>query len=302
MGVKKTDKRNFSISFESDGIEGARASIDIRAGEINFIRDGDFVTPKTAMRDCVKEKPDGSGYKVRSRYADTAISDAAYLAKFDLLIAIDTGDRVIGGNFVSLGCFLPFKITKVDNGYRWEPVGKTQYIEHWNGKAKGTHPEVISWLVMFDYQIFMDAQIMGLKIGIITDHDRDNHFKLNDRSIPVWGNKYLPKNVRMIYASDRGGELLNNLIKYCHKRADQGLDLIERGEINDVPYEIIHPSKPYTKLRRFSNSTAPDPFFIEAEQLKFTSESKIRLYGIKDGEKHLLQEISFQKMGSLEEI
>jgi hypothetical protein len=59
------------------------------------------------------------------------------------------------------------------------------------------------------------------KIGLIVDSDLGNHQAFNNREIPIFDDFYLPENVTIIYASDKGGTeyLSTKMIKYCHDLA-----------------------------------------------------------------------------------
>lgn len=53
------------------------------------------------------------------------------------------------------------------------------------------------------------------------DSDFDNHEAFNDRSKPVYAEKYLPEDVSVIYSTDRApGHLASEMIRYCDKIAN----------------------------------------------------------------------------------
>jgi metal-dependent hydrolase (beta-lactamase superfamily II) len=74
-----------------------------------------------------------------------------------------------------------------------------------------------------------------MRIGIITDHDKDNHSRFNSRTSPINGSFCLPKNFTLLYArSDAGIEnILNWLLDKCEKDAKAILDALHKnGRIN----------------------------------------------------------------------
>lgn len=74
------------------------------------------------------------------------------------------------------------------------------------------------------------------KISVVTDHDLANHQKYNRREVPLLRDFYLPKNVKLAYASaDKKNDSLENYLMWlCDKIAGESLRRELKGEKLDL--------------------------------------------------------------------
>lgn len=94
------------------------------------------------------------------------------------------------------------------------------------------------------------------KYAMITDHDLDRHTSYNNKQMPIFRDFYLPDNFILMYGRDGPQQnLLNYLIKQCHKKSADVLKVIEQdgfyqdGErkmfINQIPVPSLQRSRDF---------------------------------------------------------
>jgi hypothetical protein len=71
----------------------------------------------------------------------------------------------------------------------------------------------------------------GKRYAIITDSDLGLHGAYNERSEPYFADYLLPNNFTLVYATDKGRDLANQVIKLCDHEAGQMWCRMEAGEI-----------------------------------------------------------------------
>jgi hypothetical protein len=166
---------------------------------------------------------------------------------FDVIFAIDTNTRSIGGVNISISGVIqcqkvfavdPFGVTEKSWGY-WTPF----CMEFTDIKSM---PENVGWMMLIDYLHFKMKDIRGKKIGIIVDSNLENLNNYNLRILPIYGNFFLPENIKLIYASsDVGKDLFpNQMLKLADKASNMCLKELESGriafnnkKINGAPYK-----------------------------------------------------------------
>lgn len=146
-----------------------------------------------------------------------------WIREYESLYVVDTNSVMRKGRRVS--CTVALKVIKS------------------NEKEDSTDYDVDLMIRMVFYQIrlnlvepekrgiyeFMHTMLLpsDIQIGLITDHDVMNHEKYNSAILPIYDDFYLPKNVKLIYASsDRGASsnIFSKLIRICDKKST---DLIQ---------------------------------------------------------------------------
>lgn len=139
------------------------------------------------------------------------------LLDYDHLVAVDTNTKQIGGSSVSITAayHLVPKWHSAEQAFCQGAV--IALLEMWNVIGK---PENMGWWQILQ-AIKKSSQDYSGRIGLIVDSDLENHEKFNSREIPILHDFFLPDNVNIIYASDRGGaeHLSTRMIKYCHDLA-----------------------------------------------------------------------------------
>jgi len=119
------------------------------------------------------------------------------------------------------------------------------------------------------------------RIAFVTDTELELHNKINDHSMPLFGDFVLPPQFRLLYASaDTGKEILNRLIRACDRQASLYIKYLQKGEITNSelkPLDGVEGVKyRYMSRKDFEivNPVMGGP--------KIREGSKIYLYGIKE--------------------
>ncbi|MCI5210835.1 MAG: hypothetical protein D3910_19070, partial [Candidatus Electrothrix sp. ATG2] len=82
--------------------------------------------------------------------------------------------------------------------------------------------------------------------GVIVDSELGDIPSINSRSIPLYEDYLLPKNMDLIYASsDKTGTVQNYMIKKCDQLATERIDYIEKRysspeEIEKIPMNYVN--------------------------------------------------------------
>ena len=152
-----------------------------------------------------------------SATADTYISSNHQLFTYDHLIAIDTNTHYLNGSSVSITAAYHIKPEARQADLVRCSARVLALLELWNVVEK---PENVGW-----WQVLQALQqhptLFEGNIGLIVDSDLGNHKAFNAREKAIFNDFYLPDNVTLIYASDKGGAeyLSTKMIKYCHDLA-----------------------------------------------------------------------------------
>jgi hypothetical protein len=95
------------------------------------------------------------------------------------------------------------------------------------------------------------------QIGIVVDSDLENLDRYNYRALPVFGDFYLPANMKFIYASsERPGETyMNTMIALADKEAGRLLDYILREGRDEGLRQPVN--EPVTYFRQWGPSALP---------------------------------------------
>lgn len=172
--------------------------------------------------------------KVVSRVQDKVISDEVNLMRylsssFDLIIAVDTNTKVIGGEAVSVTGIVHCIVQKTPDPDRYYVVFP------WNGailfrNCPSEMPsEKFGWMTVIK-KANSEPLNKIKRFAIVTDHDLDNHIPYNNKQIPIFRDFYLPDNFILMYGRGDGPNqnLLNYVVKQCDKKSTELLKEIEK--------------------------------------------------------------------------
>lgn len=140
------------------------------------------------------------------------------LLSYDHLIAVDTNTHRLEGSTVSITA--AYHVIPAQRNEKSAQIfaAALALVEFWNISNK---PENFGW-----FQILLalgeQSEWFSGNVGMIVDSDLGNHPAFNCRELPIFGDFYLPENVSLIHASDKGApELLaSKLLSRCHKLAE----------------------------------------------------------------------------------
>lgn len=139
------------------------------------------------------------------------------ILSYDHLVAVDTNTNWLNGSSVSVTA--AFHLIPISPRLRelYCHARVLMLSELWNVSVK---PENLGWWQVLNAIQLYQHEFQG-KIGLIVDSDLGSHPEFNVRRKPIVGEYYLPDNVTMIYASDKGGpeHLSTKMIRYCHNLA-----------------------------------------------------------------------------------
>jgi len=207
------DPRNY---HEFDGIV-----MDFNTQKIMGIKNGEHYPLVGETRLEFKRARDNKNPKIlhasTNAKKDAWFSSNHQLLSYDHLIAVDTNTHQVGGSTVSITA--AYHVVPEVSGPEFARCRARvlALIEFWNVVEK---PENLGWWQVLQALSAHPLEYVG-RIGLIVDSDLGNHQAFNSREKPIFANFYLPKNVSLIYGSDKGGSehLSTKMIKYCHDLA-----------------------------------------------------------------------------------
>lgn len=191
--------------------------------------------------------------KVISRIQDKVISGSEdlmrFLSEFDEVIAIDTNTKLIHSEKVSVCSLLQGDIKKLEGSDGYEVSGYIYDMVLFRDCPSEIVPERFGWFVFIE-RICSNPVYRSCKIGLITDHDMENHARYNERILPIMRDFYLPENFTLIYARDAGKEsVINIFIRECHKNSTSvHNELDEKGFFQHEGQKIFLSQIPVLKL------------------------------------------------------
>jgi hypothetical protein len=179
-------------------------------------------------------KKDGKEKVLTSIPNKVALDIPLYLAThYDRFYAIDTNTKQIKSDRISVATIFECYTRKISQ-QQLELYYRNGGNLIFKNALKGLE-EKFSWKHLINLLCSSKNYKIEMRIGIITDHDKDNHSRFNSRTSPIIGSFYLPKNFTLLYArSDAGIEnILNWLLDKCEKDAKAILDALHKnGRIN----------------------------------------------------------------------
>lgn len=215
--------------------------------------DGILIPPKAVISQSQYIGQSGKE-KVISRVQDKVIANEADLhrhltSSFDLVIGVDTNTRKIGNDDISATYVIHCDIQGIsEDGYC-----NVEFPNHgvilFRNCPHDLHPEKFGWMQTIK-ELYIDPQNKGKRIGIITDHDMNNHKSYTERKMPIYKDICMPGNVSLLYGRGDGASdsILNSIVRLCNKKANEVLDYIqsngcyEQGNIKILINQIYEPT------------------------------------------------------------
>lgn len=209
----KMDAKNY---YEYDGLE-----MDLNSQKVYGLKDGKrYALIGNSTLEYKRERKNKEPkilHTSTSATSDTYLDTNHQLLSYDHLVAIDTNTNYVNGSSVSITAAI-----HVIPGSRSSNLVHCKYrslalLELWNVTEK---PENFGW-----WQILQAIQnqpiFLNGKIALVVDSDLGEHLAFNNREKPICMNYYLPENVTIVYASDKGGaaHFSTKMIKFCHDLA-----------------------------------------------------------------------------------
>lgn len=185
--------------------------------------------------------------KVISRIQNKVVPNEADLMRylsssFDLLIAVDTNTKVIGGETVSVTGVVHCVVQNTLNPNRYYVDFPHQGIILFRNCPSELPSEKFGWLTVMQ-EAAREPLNKGKRFAIVTDHDLDKLTSYNSKQIPIFRDFYLPNNFILMYGRCDGPtqNLLNYVVKLCDKKSTELLKEIRKKgycQHNDTKFFI----------------------------------------------------------------
>ncbi|WP_047537874.1 hypothetical protein [Methylotenera versatilis] len=147
------------------------------------------------------------------------------LSRFDSFFVIDTNSPIelINGKRLSVSFLIRLKLVKVEGGFQYQKPENHGYLLVFNNIPYEERPEMLAILMMAKHISKTESSNTNSKIGFVTDSDTESHRSISLRESKIYKNDYLPEGFSLIFAKDRGGNILNRLVRTCDNEANKGV-------------------------------------------------------------------------------
>ena len=213
-----------------DGHEADRVSVE-KDGRVRvFDKAGKEIEPEQVERAVHYERPKGIKYQTRSTvdkdYA--SVGGLEEIARLDSFIVIDTNSIEIDGTKVSAAFFIVCKLIAEKNGFRVVTLDNCAHVYEFHNVPG--NPELLAILKTAHDTIQSRGIPTQDKIGFVTDSEIRSHEAISKLETPIYAQHNLPNGFSLIYASEETGrELINKLIRFCHKKSTKYLNRLKEG-------------------------------------------------------------------------
>lgn len=167
--------------------------------------------------------------RVQDKVVPNEVDLMRYLSSsFDLIIAVDTNTKVIGGETVSVTGVVHCVVQNTLTPNRYYVDFPHQGIILFRNCPSELPSEKFGWLT-----VIQEAARKSLnkrkRFAMVTDHDMDKLISYNSKQVPIFRDFYLPDNFILMYAKGDGPtqNLLNYVVKLCDKKSTELLKEIE---------------------------------------------------------------------------
>jgi hypothetical protein len=234
-------------------------SIDPQSGRIYFFEGGMPVEPILVRREVSYERRESKqkGNKILAQsplMPDQLLSNPNRIVeRYDHLLAIDTNTMENHG--ISVTGVVQGRICKV------QVPGKiaVEYSLNCCLEFRGIKEkwENIAWVNVIQAMRRSPSYSPYFQIGLIVDSNLGNLESYNNRELPVYGDFYLPMNMKFIYASSKpaGETITNMMIALADKEARWLRDYIIREGRGDGLVEVFN--EPFTHFKRWEPGMLP---------------------------------------------
>ena len=220
----------FSLSISPDG--------DISLKDANACSAFPLSMDRTTHFDRPKGKKVQTYRKIEGGF--TSINGLVELSLFDDFFVIDTNTKEVGGEPVSVACFVRCRLRAEDKKYRLECEPRLNIFEFYG--AKHDH-ELLAILRVANDVIRSCGESTVGRWAIVTDCALGLHDAINDRTSSLYGSHNLPEGFQLMYASsDTGSEILKGLMKFCDQQSNLHFKKLEKGE--GIPIGALTPLLP----------------------------------------------------------
>jgi hypothetical protein len=148
----------------------------------------------------------------------------------DFLFSIDTNTVDMNGQRTSFSvCYF---VPQILSMYRNDLPSLPFIAFEINEVSLKINPECIGWHLLIDYIVNNQAYNPKQRIGIAVDSELGNLKSINSRELPYYYKYYLPENIQLLYAFEKGKDyLINTMLSYCHRAAKKAVRLYKENGI-----------------------------------------------------------------------
>jgi len=193
-----------------------------------------------------RKKGEKTLVKVDTNPNELRIGELHALRRYDFVFAIDTNNRRIGDHLVSAAHIMQLRF-KNENEIEHSTLGAFVFSNVCEKQ------ENLAWLLLRDEILRSPSHNHTNTYGIITDSDLGNHDEYNKQMKPISADEILPENFTILYASEDGNGIANQLIRQCDKNSAETLGQFESGDLNVDRFERTVDA-PFTHLIRIFNN------------------------------------------------
>jgi hypothetical protein len=232
-------------------------SIDPNTGQVLFFERGVVVEPLSARIEASYEREDASQKDFKITVQAPLVPDqlcahpSRIIERFDHLFAIDTNTKESNGEIVSVTGIVHGNTAKVIiPGKTVLQLYKIHCIEFRGIQDK---QENVAWTCLIQSLLHNPGYHPALQFGLIVDSDLSNLEMYNSRQLPVYGEFYLPGNMKFIYASSETRENLPNMmLDLADKESKRIRDYIIRERCNQGLIPVSN--EPYTHIKKWDST------------------------------------------------
>jgi hypothetical protein len=225
-------------------------SLNAETGEVVYFRGGTPIRPVSASI--------SSGYERQTKFKTLnwlslpenrlVANPASVLRGFDLFYAIDTSYKKVNGELIAVTGIVAGR-----NAGLLAP-GATlvlyKFVCCYELRGVVGNPENVGWMTVIEEVRKNASYDPRLDIGLIVDSNLGSLEQYNSRAKQIYGDFYLPHNMKLLYASDSAMDnIMNIMLNFSHKGSKNLLKHIIRTGNNRYLIRMV--GMPYTHIKRW---------------------------------------------------
>lgn len=227
---KPQKKLETVIKFQFPNHTGLTGSPDINGAYIFKNSEGLIIDPiKMTFETFYNGKNKRKFRIVMNTNKPMSLNLYAELSKLHSFFAIDTNTQTINGQRLSISCAIRWKILKVNDGFIAQTLERVVHVLEFRNVPSSENPEMLAILMVANHIIRTENLTLDSTIGFVNDYDMNAHSNISLRKSPIYKEHFLPAGFDLIYASDHGNNLLNQLVRICDKQSSKVIRLAKLG-------------------------------------------------------------------------
>lgn len=244
-----------SLEFSlPEGIEVGEAKLTPDGELILRDKNGKDITPLTMERK-VGYKRENKNHKIQvSQSASSqmlSFSGIKELLKYDSIFFIDTNNPKKNDQ-IYISAFVSVELEQVENEIKMIcPEERIHFYEFHNVQVK---PELLGIYKLIQDIKSSTSDLDQKNFLIVTDTEENLLKDINNKTIPLYKNHYLPPNFSLAYAStDTGAWVTNKPIRFCDKQANIYYDSLKKENLPKTPLRPLE-EEPNIQFRYMSKN------------------------------------------------